>query len=476
MQRRRTKVRLTIIDFINWVQSWKLASEGRWVEPRSQKILVVDDDELVRDVLVATLVDFGLEAVAAPDGPSALAQLEQQQVDLVLSDVRMPGMDGIALTQTIRSKYPTIPVLLVTGAADVHLSIKATEAGASGLMSKPFQPDILIDQIREILETFQGTEQTRDEDFARVSIGDFVSGKMLPFHIYVRVGKDRFIRIANKGVDLDLFRVRAYQERGVQFLHLRKHDFKTYFKSNISLMQRIKSERRIAPEKKKRFLKHAGELIVAHSQFIGLDEDAVAGAREYLMSSLEVAAEDEGFVDLLTLFNSHADFVYAHSLAVSLVCTLLARELDWDSPATTFKLGMAGLLHDIGKKEIDRAILAKPRHLLSPEERATIETHPHRGYKIAQAMATMPDEVLQAILQHHEEPSGLGYPAKTRGLGICPMAQIVSLANIFCNYTVRNPSLPKEMTEKEAILQIEKFDVKRITPLYLKALKSLCKP
>lgn len=436
-------------------------------------VLVVDDDELIRDVVVATLHDYGVDADSVATGAAALDRLEKGGVDLVLSDVRMPDMDGVALVKAIHARNPKMPILLMTGFEDVMVSLNATEIGASGIITKPCAGDVLVDQIRETMSAFRGTE-TLDEDFARVSIGDFVAGRMLPFHIYVRVAKNRFIRVADKGVDLDRTRLRAYQERGIQFLHLRKPDFKTYFKTNVNLMQRLDKNPRIPIEKKQRFLRHAGEVLLEHCHIIGLDDDAVAGAREFLIHSLDVISDDESFVDLLSLLSQHTDFVYAHSLAVSMVSTLIARELKWDSDATTFRLGLAGMLHDIGKKEIDRAILSKPRHLLTPEERAQVETHPHRGFKILQAMGTLPEEIIQAVLQHHEEPSGLGYPAKIRSVEITPMAQIVSLANIFCNYTIRNPSRPVTMSAPEAITQMAQFDAMRVTPIHFEALQSLC--
>lgn len=435
-------------------------------------VLVVDDDEIVRDVVVATLRDFNVGAASAADAFSALEHLEKEPVDLVLTDVRMPGMDGVSLLKAIHAKHPKIPILLMTGFEDVLRSVNVVDVGAAGMIAKPCQGEALVEQIQEIMRGVRGAE-TPDEEFARVSLRDFVAGKVLPFPIFIRVAKSRYVRVADQGADLDLPRLRAYQERGLQYLHLRKGDFKTYFRTSVSLIQHLDRNPKVPIEKKVRFLKHAGDLILERCRIIGMDEEVMEGAREFLLHSLDVISDDETFVDLLTLLSNHTDFVYAHSLAVSMVSTLIARELKWDSDATTFRLGLAGLLHDVGKKEIEREILAKPRHLLTPEERAEVETHPHRGFKILEAMGSVPEEVIQAVVQHHEEPNGTGYPAKIRGVEMTPMAKIVSLANIFCNYTVKNPSLPKILSAPEAIQQMAQFDTRRVTSDHFRALQSL---
>lgn len=109
------------------------------------KILVVDDDHNLLDLLDDTLTSIGYEATGAADGFEALKKLEQQQFDLVITDIRMPGMDGFELLRRIRESYPILPVLFITG---VELPEAIKRAAPDGFLMKPFR----ISHIERLIE------------------------------------------------------------------------------------------------------------------------------------------------------------------------------------------------------------------------------------------------------------------------------------------------------------------------------------
>ena len=158
---------------------------------------------------------------------------------------------------------------------------------------------------------------------------------------------------------------------------------------------------------------------------------------------------------MLDVLNSHADFVYAHSLGVSMYGVLLARALGWLSPQTAFKVSIAGLYHDIGKKEIPRAILEKPRFQMTLEERTIYETHPTRGKEILEAIKSVPTEVVEVAYQHHENILGTGFPRKLRKMSIHPMANLIAIVDRFCELAIKSP-YSSGMTAAEALSQIGK--------------------
>lgn len=120
---------------------------------RSQgfRFLVADDEEPVRRVLAKLLLSQGHEVLTAPDGTSALELFRDERPDVVISDIRMPGMDGIALTQAIRSLDPEAEVILITGHADTEMVVEALRMGASNFVAKPFQLKALLAQIEPSL-------------------------------------------------------------------------------------------------------------------------------------------------------------------------------------------------------------------------------------------------------------------------------------------------------------------------------------
>lgn len=113
----------------------------------SLKILVVEDDDALRDALLITLEAAGHRVTGASGGAAALAALASDPFSMVVSDLRMDPMDGLTLLGEIRSRYPGLPVLLMTAFGDVDKAVAAMRGGACDFMLKPFEPKTLIDQI-----------------------------------------------------------------------------------------------------------------------------------------------------------------------------------------------------------------------------------------------------------------------------------------------------------------------------------------
>ncbi len=115
-------------------------------------ILVVDDDEHVRELLVESLSDTGYRVSFAATAEDALAQLRARPYDLVLSDVQLPGMDGIELSRALAETDPGLPVVLITGHGQPSLARSAMQHGASDFVTKPIQLDTLAIIIERNLE------------------------------------------------------------------------------------------------------------------------------------------------------------------------------------------------------------------------------------------------------------------------------------------------------------------------------------
>ncbi|HEY0501970.1 MAG TPA: response regulator transcription factor [Lysobacter sp.] len=115
------------------------------------RIALADDQALVRAGLRALLERQGVQiAFEADDGTALLAQLATTPVDVVLSDIRMPGLDGIAALRALRDRGDRTPVLLLTTFDDSELLLRATEAGAQGFLLKDAAPEDLRDAIARV--------------------------------------------------------------------------------------------------------------------------------------------------------------------------------------------------------------------------------------------------------------------------------------------------------------------------------------
>lgn len=117
------------------------------------KILAVDDSASMRQMVSFTLKGAGHEVVEAADGKQALDKAKGAQVDLVLSDVNMPVMDGIELVKALRAlpNYKFTPILMLTTESTGDKKMEGKRAGATGWLVKPFNPEQLLATIKKVL-------------------------------------------------------------------------------------------------------------------------------------------------------------------------------------------------------------------------------------------------------------------------------------------------------------------------------------
>lgn len=106
---------------------------------KSMSVLIVDDEEMMRDLLKRILSRGGFEIITASSGNEALKKLATNQVDLVISDIKMPGMDGFELLKEIRSNYPDLSVIMMTAFGDTYTVKDALLLGADEYVTKPFK-------------------------------------------------------------------------------------------------------------------------------------------------------------------------------------------------------------------------------------------------------------------------------------------------------------------------------------------------
>ena len=114
------------------------------------KILLVDDNAVVRDMLVDLVGSLGYAADAASGGAEALALFDQNRYDIVLTDLLMPGMSGWEVLAAVRQRNPRIPVVIITGTAPTADDPRAAQAGVT-VLRKPVDVKALDDTIKEKL-------------------------------------------------------------------------------------------------------------------------------------------------------------------------------------------------------------------------------------------------------------------------------------------------------------------------------------
>lgn len=154
-------------------------------------ILVVEDDFELQEAVAETLKLAGFKVRTANNGIEALSVLERCEVDMVVSDVNMDGMDGIELLENIRKTHAQLPVLIVTAYADVSKAVSAMRLGAVDFMIKPFEPDVLIETVRQ---------QAGDNTAVKPVVVDPVSRKLFLLAKKVALADSTALLLGESGV------------------------------------------------------------------------------------------------------------------------------------------------------------------------------------------------------------------------------------------------------------------------------------
>ncbi len=138
-----------------------------------RNVLVVDDEAVVRKSVCRIFSGTEFQVEACPSGSSALERLQEKPFDLVITDLKMPGMNGIEVLKAIRVLQPAVPVILITGYATVDTAVEAMKCGAVEYIPKPFTPDLILDKTREVLRKAV-PRPARDAEERLERIGDIV--------------------------------------------------------------------------------------------------------------------------------------------------------------------------------------------------------------------------------------------------------------------------------------------------------------
>ncbi len=185
-------------------------------EPQAT-VFVVDDDEAVRSSLRLLLRSVGLAAAAYPGAREFLEAYDPAQPGCVVLDVRMPGMSGLELQETLNRSGATIPVIFITGHGDIPMAVEAMQHGAFDFLQKPFRDQDLIDRVQRALERDRSTRaQLRQHDRIRERVDSLTPREREVLQL-VAQGKPNKVMAADLGVSqrtVEIHRARVMEKMG----------------------------------------------------------------------------------------------------------------------------------------------------------------------------------------------------------------------------------------------------------------------
>jgi CheY-like chemotaxis protein len=140
-----------------------LMVENVKMESSKCTILIVDDEELIRSLVVTFLSKLGHSCLTAIDGGDALDKMEGNKIDAVITDIKMPNMDGITLTSEISIKYPGLPIMVMTAFDEEYSAGIAISAGAREFIKKPFSLDEFAVRLHKMINDSETLRRLKSE-------------------------------------------------------------------------------------------------------------------------------------------------------------------------------------------------------------------------------------------------------------------------------------------------------------------------
>ncbi|MCK9362308.1 MAG: response regulator [Syntrophales bacterium] len=477
----------------------------------SKVVLVVDDYAPTRILILEALEQQGeYEGLEAANGVEAIALLEKNPCDMVITDVMMPGMGGMELLQSLRERNFDIPVIMMTSRPAVDLTVSAMKSGVVDFLQKPFDIDKMIFKVDLYLREGSGpTPVSRQDSLAMKEEREQLSLKSYVYEAVERAAGDNdeifqtIVELAMRIVDGESCALFLYDKEYRKFYPKAQkgEDYGFYGANTISTITDIYQE---AVDKKDALMVHSDSdpfispsiicaPLLIHGSVLGVlsirkkslggvftknDLQQILGLAKRASLNLENKILYESMFDNLTstfmalvaAIQARDHYTEEHSRRVTETAVNIAQQMGL-SPTEVERLRVASLLHDLGKISIPDNVLLKPGGL-TDKEFEIIKQHPVNGDAILSHIALLDDERL-IVRHHHERWDGRGYPDGLAGNDIPLLARIMAVADSFDAMTSDRP-YRKGMNIKAAVGELianknKQFDEK-IVDVFLEIL------
>jgi len=455
--------------------------------------MVVDDEQVIRDVLndFFTSENFVVETV--PSGEDALRELESKHYDLVLTDMKMPGITGIELLRQIKERKLDTLVIIMTGFGTVDTAVTAMKLGAFDYINKPFKLDELIQVVRRAVahQRLERENIRLKEVMNLYELSEAVNQSLNLENVLRVIAETGIKELGADHVSILLEQPEEFETRLTeQFVFpepgesqpdgfgsldqeqlMRRLENRSYF---IVPAAQARKFFRTQPERKGlscllsvplrikehmvgsvnvysyrqnyRFSEGQAKLLVILADRAA---QAIENARLYQNLRRTFRETIEGLVSALEAKDKYTS---GHSRRVTEYALILARGLKL-SPEEMEKIEWAGLLHDIGKIGIRLESLNKPGKI-SKQEHEMFKDHTTMAKQIIEQIHFL-REIVPLVYHHHENYDGTGYPSGIRAEQIPLGARILAVADAYDAMTSDRP-YRKALETRDALRELKR--------------------
>lgn len=466
----------------------------------NERVLVVDDEKTILELGRRFLASEGFDVEIASQGMQAMKLLEQAPYEILLTDIRMPGMSGLELMKAAKSLRPELIMVVITGHGTITTAIESLKMGAMGFILKPFTRQELVSAIHNALDKFR----LRQENIRMKSLMPlFQVSQQLMMQTDLTQLMNLVVELIKKEIKVDRASIMLLNEKTGELTVKATTGFENLNENKLkkSVGKGIAG---LAVEKKEPIFVQGG---VEENPTIKdlLDDQKVASGlsvpimiRKKVIGVLNLSKFNRGQplgesdLGLISIFcgqvavaienarlyrdirNSYLrtlqalvaaieikdQFSKGHSSGVAKYAAVIGKEMQL-SKGQIQDLIIAAILHDIGKIGSSDDILKKGSRL-SESEFELMKAHPGNALKILETIG-LSQEILSSILHHHEWWDGSGYPKGLSGEEIPLFSRIIAVADTLDAMTTPRPYQQK-VTLAEAREEIRRYREKQFDP------------
>jgi putative nucleotidyltransferase with HDIG domain len=432
----------------------------------NERILVVDDEAMIRDLCSHILSAEGYQVTTASNGMAALEELGHSTIDLMITDIKMPGIDGLELFEQVKARTQDVVTIFITGHGTLDTAIESLMRGVDGFILKPFAEKELLGAVDRAINS---SRLKKENIRLKALIPLFEISKLLVTEIDLAHLFKIITEVLVKEFSVDRVSLMLIDEASGTLLIRASHGLS----SDVALKARRKEGEGVSGlvlKHRKPLIISAGKhpdpevmatinrenmpassmsvpLIGKNKLFGVLNVSKFSGApfstsdlqiALILSSQVVTAMENASLYEnlrenyfrtvqaLVAAVEAKDPYTRWHSANVAKYAVSVARDMEMDSSQLE-EIHIAAILHDMGKIGISELIISKPAGL-NQEEFDIMKDHPAHGIRILEPIGFSP-AIINAIYQHHERFDGRGYPQGLAGEEITLAARILNVAD-----------------------------------------------
>jgi putative nucleotidyltransferase with HDIG domain len=284
------------------------------------------------------------------------------------------------------------------------------------------------------------TDEPQDTQFFPVEIQAFRnSTRDINFDIFLKISDGNVAHVFSRSTGLDYKRLAQYIQKGVKQLWIKHEDRQAFEAFILRTAEAIFTDPETPTEKRIATLLNMTEQNMSELfTQCPVSQETAQSSQKVVKGYVSLMTQNPKTLAIILKLVSHGEYLYYHSIAVSIFSMLIAKASGQFNRRTLEIVGLGGFLHDIGSIQLPKEIVCSPTEL-TPEQWEVMKSHPKLGLSMIENTPNLPDEVRYIVYQHHEEPSGKGYPNGIHGPVIYYPAKIVAVADAFSALISKRP-------------------------------------